>query len=337
MKRACLLVLPALLLPVSGCGKKQTGEIRLSLILREGSDWYRGAERWKQLVEDRSKGTLRVSLYPGAQLANSNQRTELEMVQSGVIEASLESTILLTLLDQEFSVFSLPWLFREHSVANAVCDGKLGQELLDLLPPKKLVGLAYGANGFRQVTNSRRPVRTPADLKALKIRVPAIKMYVSLFKLLGADPSSMNFGELFTALKEGTMDGQENPLAVIQQSKLYEVQKYVTRWDYSYDPLVLCMNKKRWESFSPEQQELLKTAAVEAMDYERKLVEAGRDALEKKLQSEGMTVTRLTPEQLKPFEAQVAPLYEEYANVIGKDLIDRFRAAAKAAEAADGD
>ena len=162
--------------------------------------------------------------------------------------------------------------------------GKLGQELLDLLPPKKLVGLAYGANGFRQVTNSRRPVRTPADLKALKIRVPAIKMYVSLFKLLGADPSSMNFGELFTAVKEGTMDGQENPLAVIQQSKLYEVQKYVTRWDYSYDPLVLCMNKKRWESFSPEQQELLKTAAVEAMDYERKLVEAGRDALEKKLQ-----------------------------------------------------
>lgn len=317
-----------------GCGNRKDQAasrprpLKLSLILREESDWYRGAKRWKELVEQRSHGRLRVHLYPGAQLSNSNQRTELEMVQSGVLDASLESSILLTLLDPKFTVFSLPWLFKDHAAANRVCDGPLGRQLLALLPPKRIVGLAYGANGFRQVTNSRHPIRTPADLKALKIRVPAIKMYVTLFKLLGADPSSMNFGELFTALKEGTMDGQENPLAVIYQAKLYEVQKYVTIWDYSYDPLILCMNRKRWESFPSGDQKLLKSAAVEALHYERKLVEEGRDELAGALETKGMTVTRLSPSQRKEFAAKAAGVYEEYTPVIGADLLKKFRQAA---------
>ena len=220
----CSILLTALI----GCAPSDRIELKLSLILGDNSDWYRGAARWKELVEARTDSAITVRIYPRAQLASGDQRTELEMVQSGVIDASLESTILLSLLDQRFSVFSLPWLFPNYEVAQKVCDGEAGRRMLDILPENNLIGLAYGVNGFRQLTNSKRPVRRPEDIAGLKIRVPAIKMYIAIFKMLGADPSSMNFGELFLALAQGTMDGQENPLAVIHQAKLYEVQSQVS-------------------------------------------------------------------------------------------------------------
>ena len=221
--RWLLLIWLFLAIGLTSCRANQTEAIKVSLILGDNSDWYRGVQRWKELVEERSTGRLAVKIFPLAQLAGNNQRTELEMVQSGVLDASLESTILLSLLDQRFGVLSLPWLLPDYATAEAVCDGPVGQALLDLLPSKNMVGLAFGVNGFRQLTTSQRVVANPADLAGLKLRVPAIKMYIDLFRLLGADPSAMNFGELFTALSQGTMDGQENPLAVIHAAKLYEV------------------------------------------------------------------------------------------------------------------
>jgi len=307
--------------------------LKLSLILGETSSWYFGAKRFADLVAERSGGRIKVQLYPEAQLANHNQRTELEMVQSGALDCSLESTILLSLTDQRFSVFSLPWLFADYEAAAKVCDGPAGQKMLDLLPDKGMVGLAYGVNGFRQITNSRRPVLTPDDLKGLKIRVPAIKMYISLFQRLGADPSSMNFGELFTALQQGTMDGQENPLHVIKSAKLYEVQKYLTCWDYSYDPIILCINKKRWDGLSADQQELLRQAAQEAMKAQREQVAAEEDKLRDELEQLGMEVTVLTAEQRQPFREKVEGLYQDYAKVIGADLIKQFRTEAEKAAA----
>ena len=192
----CLVIALSVLF-LASCGGNSGGprELKLSLILGDTSDWYRGAVRFAELIEQRSGGAYRIKIYPHAQLAGQVQRTELEMVQSGVIDMSLESSILLSLIEKRMGVFSLPWLFDDYEEANRVLDGPLGQELLDTLPEKGLVGLAYGANGFRQVTNSRNPIRTPGDIAAMKIRVPGIRMYIDIFKLLGADPSSMNFGE----------------------------------------------------------------------------------------------------------------------------------------------
>lgn len=331
MKPAALIVLFILLL-VTGCGGLDTGNvqtIRLSLILGENSDWYAGAERFKVLVEERTSGRFQVKLDPKATLSNSNQSSELENVQNGVIEASLESTILLSTLDQRFSVWSLPWLFRDHAHAAEVMDGPLGREMLEFLPPREITGLAYGTNGFRQITNNERPIRKVEDLSGLKIRIPAIRMYTDVFRAFGADPSTMNFGDLITALKQGTMDGQENPLSVIYPARLFEVQKYLTIWDYSYDPIILCFNRKYFESLSEEDQAIFRRAAQEAMEYERMLVASHREEYRQKLEQEGMEIVELDKESRTRFAQKTATVYDKYRQEIGAKLMDRFFAAAR--------
>lgn len=308
-----------------GCAQGERIELKLSLILGDNSDWYRGAVRWKELVEARTDSAIMVKIYPRAQLASGDQRTELEMVQSGVIDVSLESTILLSLVDQRFSVFSLPWLFPDYEVAQRVCDGEAGSRMLDILPENNLIGLAYGVNGFRQLTNSKRSVQRPEDMVGLKIRVPAIKMYISIFKMLGADPSSMNFGELFLALAQGTMDGQENPLAVIDQAKLYEVQPYISMWNYSYDPIILCMNRARWDGLSPAHREILRNAAIEAFNDQRKRVQEGEEGLITALKAKGMTFFFPSEQELQLFRERVVGIYAAYEPIIGRDLIQHFR------------
>ena len=241
---------------IASCGGGGGGgrTLKLSLILGDNSDWYRGAAKFAELVRERSGGEWEVQLYPHAQLAGQDQRTELEMLQSGVIDLSMESSILLSVIEPRMSVLSLPWLFDGYAKADSVLDGPLGEELLADLPPKGIVGLAYGVNGFRQLTNSRNPVLRPDDMRGMKIRVPGIRLYIDIFRLLGADPSSMNFGELFTALTQGAMDGQENPLSVIVSSRLEEVQKYLTVWNYSYDPVILCINRRLWDTLDADAQ-----------------------------------------------------------------------------------
>ena len=299
-------------------------EFRLSLILGMNSDWYRGAERFAELVDQESGGRYRVRIFPHAQLAG-NQRSELEMLQTGVIDFALESSILLSLIEPSMSVMSLPWLFDNYGTANAVCDGEAGEQLLGLLPEKNIVGLAFGVNGFRQLTNSRGPVRTPDDLAAMKLRVPGIRMYIDLFKLLGADPSAMNFAEVFTALAQGTMDGQENPISVIYYSRLYEVQRYLTCWNYSYDPIILCANGDLWESLPPADRSLIQDCARKAMRYERNLVENGEAALLDSLAVKGMEIASLTKTETEAFRQMAKPAYDRLVKVTGYELIEMIQ------------
>ncbi len=313
------------------CGNTGTParEFRLSLVLGTNSDWHRGALKFKELIEKRTDGAYRISIYPHAQLAGGVQRTELEMAQSGVIDLSLESSILLSLIDERMGVLSLPWLFRDYHQASSILSGPLGEELLSHLPEKELIGLAYGANGFRQITNSRKPIREPEDLNDMKIRVPAIRLYIDIFKHLGADPSSMNFGELFPALAQGTMDGQENPAAVIFTSRLYEVQKYLTVWNYSYDPIILCMNRTKWDSLTDEMQGVFRQCAREAMEYQFHLVADGEQAALDSLRARGMEIDSLSGESLARFRELSEPVYREYARNAGIGLIKRFMESAR--------
>ena len=316
---------------ILSCGGNGDGSrtLKLSLILGEKSDWYRGAVRFGELVEERTGGACRVRIFPHAQLAGQEQRTEMEMVQSGVIDMSLESTILLSLIEKRMSVFSLPWLFGDYDEAHRICDGPLGREMLGMLPEKGIVGLAYGDNGFRQITNSKNPVRKPADIAGMKIRVPGIRMYIDIFKLLGADPSSMNFGEVFTALSLGTFDGQENPVSVIHSYRLYEVQRYLTRWNYSYDPIILCINKRLWDSLEPDLQNTIQKCAKEAMKYERSLVADGESALLDTLKLKGMDIHTLDSESIEAFRKMAEPIYSDLDQELGGGLVGRFREAVK--------
>jgi tripartite ATP-independent transporter DctP family solute receptor len=304
---------------------KKTVKMKMSVTTNEQSTWYKGAQMWADKVKEKTNGRVEIKVFGNEQLSNGNQAKGIEMLQNGSTDASLHSTIIYTALDQKFGVVSMPWLFADEAQADKALAGEGGKKLEAVLREKGIEPLGYGENGFRQITNSKKPIAAPADMAGLKIRVPGMMMYLDLYKNLGSDPTSMNFAEVFTALQQGTIDGQENPLPVIMSSKLYEVQKYISLWNYSYDPLVLGVNKKLFDSLDKDTQKILKDTAVEAMEYERKINREENEKLVKELESKGMKVTKLTPEQVKQFQEKVAPIYEQYSSIMGKDLIDAFK------------
>ncbi len=308
---------------------------KMSVIVSETSPWTLGARRFSELVAERTRnrkeGQIQIEVYPNGSLSQGNQVREREMVQQGVIHFFYYSNLLLTLVEPKFNVISLPWLLPDTAAVDRVLEGPVGDRLLALLPAKGIVGLAWGENGYRQLTNSVREVKTPADLRGLKIRVPGVRMYSDVFSALGANPITMNWGEVFTALQQGTIDGQENPIvSVIFPNKIYEVQKYMTLWDYSYDALVLGVSKTVWDAWDEPTRETVRKAAVEASAYQRTLARQGEAEAIEAMRSKGLAVTRLSAEQRRPFQELVAPVLQKYEGVVGKDLLDAFRAVAGA-------
>ncbi len=297
---------------------------KLSHITSQTSSWQKGAEKFSELISQKTNGKIKIDVYPLGQLAARDQKTELEMVQSETIEMQLVSPIILALfLDQRFDVFNLPWMFPDHKTAHIVCDGAMGNLALSWLSEKGLQGLAYGANGFRQLTNSKRKIEKPEDMKGIKFRVAGSKMYIQTFNLLEANALTMNYGEVFTSLQQGVIDGQENPLSIIYSSKLYEVQKYLTMWNYSFDPLILVINKNIFNSLSEEEKQIFYESAKEAMEYQRNLVVEEDESLPELLKEKGMEITYLNTEQIKKFKNLIQPVYESTKEKIGTELVNQ--------------
>ena len=298
--------------------------VNVSYNVAEGSSWHQGAERFQELVAENSDGAYEVRLHPNAALAGGSDRVEMEMAQSGAIHFLIKSTTWMTGLDERYQVLGLPWLFPDHDTANAVLDGPAGDSLLQDLEQHDLVGLAWGVNGFRQVTNSSGPITEPADLDGMRIRVPGIELYLSIFEELGASPTTMNFAEVFTALQTGAVDGQENPLSLIWSSRFHDVQDHVTIWDYSYDALAFIGSGPFWQGLNEEDQEMFRQAAQEAMDFQREVVMQEDIDLIEELENAGMTVTTLSDDELSVFQEVLAPVYEQYKKSLGEDFVSLF-------------
>ena len=247
----CLVV--AISLVLVGCGGKKEEpkkaeqkkiSIKMSVTTpSESSPWNIGAKKWAELVKERTNFRVEITTFPNEQLSSGNQQKGIEQVAAGVTGASLHSTIIYSVIEPKLAVVSMPWIMPNNAAVDKAMKGAPGEKVKDLIRAKGIEPLAFGENGFRHWTNSKRPLATPDDMKGLKIRVPGMKMYISLFKAMGADPTSMSFSEVFTALQQGTVDGQENPISVIYTTKLNEVQKYMTICNYSYDTIVLGVNK----------------------------------------------------------------------------------------------
>ena len=333
----CLVV--AISLVLVGCGGKKEEpkkaeqkkiSIKMSVTTpSESSPWNIGAKKWAELVKERTNGRVEITTFPNEQLSSGNQQKGIEQVAAGVTGASLHSTIIYSVIEPKLAVVSMPWILPNHAAADKAMKGAPGEEIKKLVRAKGIEPLAFGENGFRHWTNSKRPLATPDDMKGLKIRVPGMKMYISLFKAMGADPTSMSFSEVFTALQQGTVDGQENPISVIYTTKLNEVQKYMTICNYSYDPIVLGVNKKLWDSIDKDTQAIMKKAAEEAMALNIKLTREDEAKQLDEMKKKGLQVNVLTPEQIKVFQASVTSVYKEQESVIGKDLLDLFVAAGK--------
>lgn len=293
--------------------------IKVSIGLNEASPLYQGMRKFGDLVQERTKNKYEIQLYANAQLGDDIKATE--SVRMGTLEMTPPSTSPLTGIESKLMVFDLPFLFPSPEVADKVLDGPIGQKLLDGLSAKGLKGLAYMENGFRDVTNSVREIKAPADLKGLKIRTMENPMHLAAWKAMGSNPTPMPFSEVFTAMQQKTIDGQENPIPTIYLQKFNEVQKYVTISNHIYSPFIVLFSQKIWDSMPKEDQEIFQQAALEAKDFQRKI---SRDMVKDqvgKLRDAGMTVTELTPDQLKAFQDATKPVYDQFAEKIGKDLV----------------
>ncbi|MFC5355829.1 DctP family TRAP transporter solute-binding subunit [Azospirillum himalayense] len=301
-------------------------EYKLSTVLGKPFPWGIGGDRWAELVKEKTNGRINVKMYPGSALVNGDQTKEFTALRQGVIDMAVGSTINWSPQVKELNLFSLPFLMPDHKAMDALTQGPVGKQLFDLLATKDVVPLAWGENGFREVSNSKHAITKPEDLKGLKIRVVGSPLYLDTFTALGANPTQMSWADAQPALSTGAVDGQENPVAVFTAAKLPTLgQKHLTLWGYVADPLIFVVNKEVWNSWSKEDQEAVRAAAVQAAAEEvaiaRKGITAQDDSLLKELATQGVAVVQLTPEQQKAFQTATRAVYDKWAKTIGPDLV----------------
>jgi tripartite ATP-independent transporter DctP family solute receptor len=298
---------------------------RLSHNTGDTTTWHRGAEKFNELVKAATGDEMDIRTFPNAQLSGGDQMRQAEMVGRGAIDFVMTSAINVTPLEPQMAVFSLPYLYSSYEDVDATVDGAPGEEMKEIMLQHNIVVLAWGENGFREVTNSQRPITKPEDLAGLKMRV-AGPMYIDVMNALGANPQQMQWTETFTALQQGVVDGQENPVgAVIIPQRVYEVQKYLTTWKYSYDPVFLGVSKQLWDSWDAEMQEKMQAAATEAMAYQKQITREDTDKGLETLRAEGMEIYEPTAEELQAFRDATQPAFDTWADKVGTDLVQTFQ------------
>ncbi|WP_303799507.1 TRAP transporter substrate-binding protein [Alicyclobacillus macrosporangiidus] len=310
----------------------QTVTMRLGIGLNEESTEYKGTVKFQQLVDQYTHGSVKVQLFPSGQLGNDLTMTQ--QLQSGALEATIPSTSPISTILPDFALFDLPFLFKDAKVADTVLDGPVGQDILKELPDKGLVGLAYWENGFRDLTNSKHPIKTLADLQGIKLRVMQTPVHIAFWKALGANPTPMSFDQVFNALQQHVIDAQENPIQTIYTQKFYEVQKYVTLSHHVYTPFVFLVSKIWWDKLTPDQQQAIQKAAVEAGQYQRQL---NRDEAQQdldQLKAKGMEVDSLSDSEREQWKQKIQPVYDEFTQK-NKDMANKLFDAIKQAEAQD--
>lgn len=306
----------------------QARELSVSTVLSDAFPWGQAAEKWAELVEERSEGRLTLRVYPNSQLVSGDQTREFSAMRSGLIDLAVGSTINWSPQVPELNLFSLPFFFPDEAAVDAVTGGDAGERVFAAIESRGVVPLAWGENGFRQISNSRKPISEPADLNGLKIRVVGSPLFQDTFSALGADPTQMSWADAQPALTTGAVDGQENPLSVFDVSRIDQVdQRYLTLWNYMNDPLIFAANQRVWQSLSEEDRELLRETAIEAGEWEIAMTrEEERERLTA-IQERGVEVTELTDEQHQAFVEATQGVLDKWIPRIGDELVESARTA----------
>ena len=308
-----------------GLGATYKPEYKMSIVVGPTGPWGEAAARFAEAVKKATEGRINIKPYYSGQLFAGKQTNEFLLMKQGVIDFALGSTINWSTTIKELNLFSLPFFFPSYKALDAVENGETGKRLSRIIEDKGVMVLGWGENGYRDLTNSKRTVKKPADLEGLKIRVVGSPIFIDTFKALGANPVSMNWGEALSAFQQGTVDGQENPVvSVIIPNKLWQVQKYMTVWGYAIDPLILGMSKEVWDGLPLKDKEAIKKAAEEVAAWQKKGAREGlegtRPALDQ-LKKNGMEVTVLSPDQSQAFVTKTKPVYDKWEKEIGSDLV----------------
>lgn len=330
-----LLLLVAIIL--SACGRpdgaSSTGEngeetftIRLAHLVPEEQSSHVKAVEFKEKLESESNGRLTVELYPNGQLYGSD-REAIEAVQLGNIEMTIPAVAAMASFNDKFQVFDLPFLFNSNEAAYEALDGELGQELMADLENNDLKGLVFGENGFRHVSNNNGPIESPSDLAGLKMRTLESPLHTDTFNAFGANASPFAFGELYTALQQGTYDAMDCPISLYYTNRFYEVQDYLTLTGHVYAATALLANNDFFNSLPEDLQELVTEAAEEFRTEQRELAQQQDAEFLEQLEEAGMQINDLTDEQREEFREAAESVYTKYEDQIGRDLIDQALAA----------
>jgi TRAP-type transport system periplasmic protein len=299
----------------------QTWTFKLGTATAPDHAYNVAARKFAELVAQRTGNKVKIDTYPATQLGS--ERDMIEGLQLGTVDFVVTSTGPVGGFVPKMFVVDLPFLFRDREHAYKVLDGQIGKGLLDALSVKEIKGLAFWENGFRQITNNIRPIEKPEDLKGIKIRTMENKIHLAAFRAFGASPTPMAWGEVYTALQQGTIDGQENPIAIVSTSKLFEVQKYLALTGHFYSPALLLMSIKAYNLLPEDTRKIILDTAVECAAFERNLLRDDEAKQLEELKAKGMQVT--TPSK-KPFQDAAAPVYKEFEAQFGKAMIDEILA-----------
>ncbi|MDX9827291.1 MAG: DctP family TRAP transporter solute-binding subunit [Spirochaetia bacterium] len=302
-------------------------------------DWGVGAQRWADLIKEKTGGKVNVKPYFGSSLLAGKQTNWYQAVADGAIDFAVESTINASGTIPALNLFNLPFFMPSYDAVDKIENGKAGKMVIAELEKGGLKFLAWGENGYRQITNSKKEIKSPDDMKGLKFRAVGSPIFIDMFKALGADATMMSWADAVTAFQQGVVDGQENPKSVLTVVKIWEYHKYLTNWGYVLDPLVFVVNARVWKSFPEDIQKAIAEAALEAGEYEKALARAyldgtkSADKLKTKYgvtvedayavaRSKGMVITDLTPAQFKVFKDKLAPVYDAWVPKVGKAIVD---------------
>jgi TRAP-type transport system periplasmic protein len=332
------LSLPA---PLHAQQNKFKEEYKCTLNVGPSFYWGIGAAKFAELVKEKTNGRINVKPYYNSALLKGAQLQSPQMVAKGIIDCAVESTINSSTVIPAMNIFSFPFFINNFENLDKIENGKTGKAIFAEMEKIGLKPLAWGENGFRQLTNSKRPVEKPEDLKGLRIRVVGSPIFIDTFRELGADPVNMNWGDAVTAFQQGVVDGQENPVGVLIPIQIHQYHKYLSLWNYLVDPLIIYWNMDQWKAFPDDIKKAIQEAANEAGRFEKALARAGLDGDKslnilknefkytmevseplKFFQEKGMTVSNISTEHLKAFESALKPVREKWIPQVGKDIYD---------------
>lgn len=319
--RTLFAALGAVLLSASLCVAAPI-TFKLGHIAEPENPYGMGADHFAKLVKERSNGAIEIQVFPSSQLGN--QRDLVEGLVFGTVDMTLTGTAVLGNFIPEVSVFDLPFIFRDIPHAYKALD-TIGMELCKKGEAQGMITLAIWENGVRHMTNSKRPIRTPEDMKGLKIRVMEQPVYIEMMKALGASPTPMAMSELYTALQKGVVDGQENPFSHIATKRFDEVQKYISLTGHTYAPEPVLISTIAWNKLNPEQQALVRKAAEDTRDWQRQLCRDSEGAFMKTIIDRGHAVINDDVDK-EAFIKATAPVYKMYTDKFGDATIKAIQA-----------
>jgi tripartite ATP-independent transporter DctP family solute receptor len=283
-----------------------------------------GAQRFADLIKERTHGRITATVFTDSQLAKG-EREMIEALQMGTIDIYVGSTGPVGNFSPSINILDIPFMFRDAAHVDKVLDGPIGQALLADLEKHELKGLAFWENGFRHLTNNRNAAKTPEEAKGLKVRTMENRVHMAGFRAAGLNPTPMAFAEVYSALQQKVIDAQENPVAVIYSSKLYEVQKYLTLTNHVYSPAPMVFSLKKWQRIPKADQDILLATAIEVGKFERQLNRDQEAGKVKDMESKGVIVVRDV--NAVAWQKSMQPAFDDFAKQFGKDKIDAILAA----------